>query len=154
MPRTGIAGSYVNSIFSFFQELSYYFPYWLQEFALKEWILIKQIYQRPKEVRNFPTSQLISESHLNPKPILGITMLWFSKPKPYEGLGLIEKELGDGLASQELLLSSVASLLGFLGKVRTSWVFKKAVRPTEPLIYPQTTALSEKMLEVAFTAWQ
>ena len=33
MPRSGIAGSYGNSVFSFFEELPYYFPYWLHQFT-------------------------------------------------------------------------------------------------------------------------
>ena len=33
MPRSGIARSYGNSVFSFFEELPYYFPYWLHQFT-------------------------------------------------------------------------------------------------------------------------
>ena len=33
IPRTGIAGSYGNSIFSFYEEASYCFPQWLHQFT-------------------------------------------------------------------------------------------------------------------------
>ena len=33
MPRSGIAGSYGNSVFSFFEELPYCFPLWLHQFT-------------------------------------------------------------------------------------------------------------------------
>ena len=44
MLRTGIVGSYGNSVFTFFEELPYCFPQWLHQFTL------------PNSVRGFPSS--------------------------------------------------------------------------------------------------
>lgn len=89
----------------------------------RRWTLIKQIYQRPKEVRNLPTFTAIKwegqDSHPNliliPKPYLEPPCYTSpsANPKPYERVVLIEKELERVWSPRSGSWAQLPLLLGF-----------------------------------------
>lgn len=114
----------------------------------REWVLIKSTRgsERLKKLTQVH-SQLSGrlDIHPNLKPLLAATTLYhaLSKPKALWDSGPNWKRFGEGVASQGLLLGSVASALGFQG-ILGLWALKEAAKPTEPLMCAQTTHFLNK----------